>query len=337
MIKALGLGVANTSGICLLLEDVQEYDRASIAFFQSLVDDNNPGNVRIVSTSEIGLFPSREQYKYRLSPLDAQGVETLIHRHVRNGVLRTLQLKKKILSTSHGNPLHAIQSLRCVDEGGEVYKELDSIVEKRLANLTPEARQVFEAICALGRSVSTNLLNELLCDDSLFLALEWLLLAGWISVDVSRNVAPTHQTVARIVRELMPQKQLLKLHQDILSVLEKRNVPVFVLARHAWEGKVSKRAIELLEQAGDEAYTWFDEEQAALEYYKRAVHVARWDLLMGEDNPDYLNLQLKLGKALRQSGHHVTAKVVLKEIISTANRFPDIRAKAESLLYQSNY
>jgi hypothetical protein len=191
---------------------------------------------------------------------------------------------------------------------------------------------VFEAICALGRSVDTNLLNALLDDDALFIALEWLRLSGWITVNGLREVAPTHKTIAHIVRELMPQQKRLALHGHILSVLKKRNVPVFVLARHALEAKSAGEAVALLEKAGDEAFVWFDEEQAALEYYKRAVHVARWDLLMGEDNPRYLGLQLKLGKALKQSGHYVTAKVVLKEVINSSNRFPKIRIDAEQIL-----
>jgi hypothetical protein len=53
---------------------------------------------------------------------------------------------------------------------------------------------------------------------------------------------------------------------------------------------------------------------------------------MGEDNPDYLTLQLKLGRALKHSGHVITAKMVLKELIGAAGRFPEIRNEAEALL-----
>ena len=333
-IKALGLGVANMTGICLLLEDAQEYDRASLSFFRNVEKNSAPGSLRVAVTSEAGLFPSREENKLRLSPLDDQSVDMLIKRHMRNTARKRPSLGREILAASQGNPLHTIQSIRCVDEGGAVHKSLADTVEERLGKLTPDARAIFEAICALGRSVSTNLLNDLLHDDSLFLALEWLLLAGWISVDDARSVAPMHRTIAHIVRELMPQQKLLGLHKDILKVLKKRNVPVFVLAHHALEAKSAQEAVKLLEKAGDEAYVWFDEEQAALEYYKRAVHVARWELLMGEDNPDYLSLQLKLGNALKQSGHYMTAKVVLKEVINYSNRFPDIRSRAERILNQ---
>jgi hypothetical protein len=53
-------------------------------------------------------------------------------------------------------------------------------------------------------------------------------------------------------------------------------------------------------------------------HYRRALHVLRWELLASEGDGRYLQMALKQGQALRQSGHLISAEVVFKEAQAAA-------------------
>ncbi len=88
------------------------------------------------------------------------------------------------------------------------------------------------------------------------------------------------------------------------------------MSRHAVEACLGEQSLKLCEQAGDLAHQLKDDLSAAMIHYRRAQQIARWELLMGEDDPRYLQLSHKLARSLRLAGHNLSAEMVLKEAIS---------------------
>ena len=58
--------------------------------------------------------------------------------------------------------------------------------------------------------------------------------------------------------------------------------------------------------------------------------MARWDLLIGEDEERYLTLSTKLAESLVQGGHLLGAEVTYKEALANCGRLPALRKRLEA-------
>ncbi len=103
-------------------------------------------------------------------------IEAIVRRIRPSDTALTDSQVKQIVELAGGNPLTAIHGALLMLEGDGLKHTLADIVEERLSRLDKEIRRVFEAICVLGTAVPTDLLDDLLQDEQLYLALERLLL-----------------------------------------------------------------------------------------------------------------------------------------------------------------
>ena len=141
----------------------------------------------------------------------------------------------------------------------------------------------------------------------------------------------THPLLVEVIREIIPAEVRQELSKRALDRLTARNAPLTVRAHFAADAGAHEDAVVLLEQAADHALNAFDAPGAA-QLYRRAVEISRWKLLMEEDSPDWLRLNLKLGDALHQSGDMNAAHVVLRSVEGSCSRQPLLAAKTRGRL-----
>ncbi len=222
---------------------------------------------------------------------------------------------------------HPVVQLAARDEN-----ELRELVRSRLDDLPDDASELARVISALGRDVSPSLLAAFIDQDQLYLALEILSQRGFLVVGPSRAVSPSDAQLAEAVLDAMPRAERTQLYERIFRGLDSKETSPFLLARLAEEGELDEPSMDLLERIGDLATRWLDHETAAMVHLRRAQLVARWRLLIAEDDERYLRLMLKQAAALLFAGHHLSAEVVLKDILSSARSYPQITDRARQLL-----
>jgi serine/threonine protein kinase len=189
-----------------------------------------------------------------------------------------------------------------------------------LGQLSDEVTEVLQTIAALGRDVPIALLEELIDPMQLYLSLDLLSKQKLVTAGVDKRVSPAHSLVYRWADEShgsMDSRR--KLHRRILSLMERGGFSVFQKARHARESGNTEKSVNLLERAGDMATLCGDHDGAALDFFKVAVHSARWELLLSDEDPRSLMLSRKLGDALLKAGHKLSALVVFKELLGNAS------------------
>ncbi|MBW2523631.1 MAG: protein kinase [Deltaproteobacteria bacterium] len=320
-------------GICVVAEDVLEYDRASQSFVRSLPRRLGSPLSKLCVTSDGAFWPKREdRVLLRPSRLEPTDVAELIDRAGLGDYADKATLAARIAEVSDGNPYHARQAILAHGEGRALDGTLAELLTRRLSTLPDDARQMLQTVCALGREVPLQMLDGLVDDSVTLLATDLLVRRGFLVADSDRSLSPAHPATAWAVLEGMPHRELVATHRAIADRLKQTGASVFVRAHHAYEADGAEDALELLTAAGDEACRWSDVETAALVHYRRAAHVARWHLLWSETDSNYLELALKMGSALRASGHTRAAEVVFKEVLGSATHHPTLRDRAEESL-----
>jgi serine/threonine-protein kinase len=196
-----------------------------------------------------------------------------------------------------------------------------------LERLPREALDVLATVAVAGREVPLDLLTAVHGEEEPLLHLGLLERDGWIAVGPDRTVSVAHPLAAEAARERLGAAALRARHLAVGAAFGER-AGVFVGARHAAEGGDHERAVELLARAGEAACRAGDEETAGLVHFQRARHVARWELLWGEDEEPYLRLSLEQARALHGSGHRLAAEMVYKEVLTNAGRYPDLAESA---------
>jgi hypothetical protein len=329
----LGVTEGKPRGSCLLCEGLGDFDRASLGVVRALPRLLAGHEVKVAVSSDGALWPTHKaRLLLRPSPLDADGVGMLLDRLGVGGDVDKRSLAGRVARLAVSSPLHAEQAVRAYAEGGDVVGPLGDLVAGRVRQLPPEAAALLQVVCGLGSEVSIDLLRNLEGQNLELLAIDLLLRRGLLAQEADRSLSPAHPSLATAVLDAMAPAERLKLHDRLASALERNAASVFLLAYHANEAKNDERALRWLEAAGDEACRWSDHETAAMVHYRRASHVARWQLLLAEDDESYLELQLKMADALRISGPGRAAAVVLKGTLGAAAKLPALAERARRSL-----
>ena len=221
----------------------------------------------------------------------------------------------ELLHATGGNPLRVHRSLVALGGGAEPGIAFEEALSLGLSKLPEEALELLRVVCALGHRVSAELLETLVDGEQMFLAIELLIHQGFLVSSPGHRVSPIHSEVSRFVLDRMPDAARKALHGRLLQRLEEREESAFVMAYQAEAAGQDRVAIDLYEQAGDSACRWSDEETGAFVHYQRALHLARWHLLLDDRDESYLSLKLKMGDALLTTGHVRAAEVVFKEVL----------------------
>ncbi len=315
-------------GLCLILDDADEYDGASLAFLQRLYDRAASLRTRAVLAGERSVLPADgPQVTLYLGPFDADQVQALVTSSLPGGAVSE-QLVRSVLDTSGGNPLLASETLRLVAEGqAPVAGDLAALVASRLERLSESAREALALACLIGNEASVALLQgSLSAGQPVGPLIEELVRHGFLQPPARGAVAVSHPQIAQRVRDTLTPQHRAALHGRIHDALKRQGAGFLARARHAFQAGLGDVSLTLLEQAGDLSRQWLDEEGAAV-YFRDALHVARWELLVAPDDERFLSLSLKLADALGAAGHFLSAEMVLKEALASSRRHPALRIR----------
>ncbi|MFH2006787.1 MAG: protein kinase [bacterium] len=327
--RALLFTPHSQQGLCLLLDDADEFDGASRSLVQHLCTTDSIVPVYVIMTAEKSILADiRADLTLKLQPLELQDIESLMHSALDRSTDSWPDLVESLAETSHGNPFHITQAIRLLAEGGsEIDAGLGDILVTRIGRLPKDSLRLLQIVCVIGSHAPTEKVRELYADDKLFPgALRLLGRRGFLNQDPQAVLEVCHPLIAEGVREAMPADARHKLHLRVLAQLEEDGAGAIALVRHAVEAQQAERALVLLQRAGEQAESWLDDAGAAY-HYRQALHVARWKLLYEEDREECLNLSLQLADTLRFSGDADGARLVIKEALAVSERHPFVHAR----------
>ncbi|HJZ85150.1 MAG TPA: hypothetical protein VKN99_08285, partial [Polyangia bacterium] len=300
----------------LVFEDVDRYDAPSAELVSRLLDYPGEGPLCVLATRARGSFqvagPQVEVLE--LAAFDEHEVEEL-QAHALSEAPHSLT--ESIMAASAGLPLHVEQILRFIAEGGgEPYPSLADTIGARIARLPQEARTLLQAVAIAGGEASASLLRAAQVGGDL--GPEGLLAKRGFAVAASGVVRIVHPLFAEVAYEGIPEEVRRELHLKLWRALENQHAEPSVLARHAYFAR-DRKAVPLLERAGERAQHEFDDPGAAT-HFRRAVELQRWALLEGAVDAEetFVRLSVKLGESLHQAGDMGGAEGVLREALGYA-------------------
>lgn len=319
--------------LCVVLDDVDDYDGASLAFLHSFSERLAAGRSKMMMGVVSSVLPADgPQETIYLGPLDQEQVHALVTSFLA-GQPVPLDLVRSVFDTSGGNPLYASLTLRRVADGQHAAtSDIGELVAQRVEALSAGTRRVLGLVCLVGNSARLELLREAYGDATdVEGAVQELIARGFLVRASDVEVQVSHPRIGELVREGLESAERSALHRQIYDALGRAGAGFLARARHAFEAQLGDESLTLLQQAGELSAHWLDDEGAAV-HFRHALHVARWELLLGEDDPRFLVLSLKLGDALTASGHFLASEMILKEAIASSAQHTMLRIRLHGAL-----
>ncbi|MFH2005145.1 MAG: serine/threonine-protein kinase [bacterium] len=324
-------GAEAATGLCLLLDDADEYDLPSRRFVQRLLQQPLPG-VWCVIAAETALLGGADGALLSLGPLSseelaewaqARGVDLSESPHALN----------MIHSVTQGNPLHIAHLLAMTSlDLGVVSGSLEDLIRMTVVDLSADAARLLLTVCLTGdRVVLPPLAQALPAPGMRAELLAELAERNLLEIETPDVVRLTHPYIGVVVREATPESARRMQHRRIYDALAHSGTDVLVRVRHAREAQLGEIALELLEQAAHRYERWLDDEGAAL-HYQHALQVAQWQLGLESDDPRVVELSFKLGVALEGAGHSLSAEKILQDAWDQAGDLPALRTRLEEAL-----
>lgn len=318
-----------TAGLCLILDDADEFDGASRALVSRLCDARPDWPLFIVMASESSVIRSnREHLTLEPRPLTSSDVESIMADTLQRQSDSWPQLVDTITERSEGLPFAVTQFIRLVVEGGsEVDASPADVITTRVGRLPGGALRLLQTLCVLGSQAPMTIVKALHADDDqLSEALQLLGRRGFIEKNPETVLAVSHPTIAEHVREHMPADARRKLHQRVFELLDADGAGAITLARHALASQDAEPTLKMLILAGKQAESWLDDSGAAY-HFQQALQVARYRLLYEPDHEVCLDLTLRLAQTLRFSGDTQGAQLVIKDALLVSEPNPPLHAR----------
>jgi tetratricopeptide (TPR) repeat protein len=152
------------------------------------------------------------------------------------------------------------------------------------------------------------------------------------AVHGSGAVRIVHPLFGDVAYAGIPDEARRAVHNRLWRVFESQRAEPGLYARHAYESG-DRRAVSVLERAGERAQREFDDAGAAV-HYRQAVELQRWALMAGSPGAEeaFVRLSVKLGEALYYAGDMVGADGVLREGLGYAQGTPASEARVRLTL-----
>ena len=316
----------------VIVDDAGQLDGASLRFMRRLCTEVQGSQLKLVVASDRALLGGEEpRTSIYLGPVGTDEVRTLLLARASRDSADLSGVVQTLTHRSSGLLLHLDQALRYMDEGGEQLDQpLEVLVRLRFGMLPGAARRLLQTLAVIGLRAPVALLERLLGHDTeLEPAREALESGGWLQRGTADELVMQHPLIADLVRRDIATDVRRTLHRGVLELVEPSGELAHMAARHAFEARIGQTSMELQERAGDLATVMADPESAAMIHYRRALDVARWELYLGEEDPRFQSIALKMGCALRVAGHLLSAEVVLKEALSASAKDSKLRASLQ--------
>ncbi len=328
--RALLRSKPSRQGLCIFLDDVDGFDGASMAFVRELASTasaaHSPVKLVLASHNPV-LAPEIERLSMTPDPLSVEQVELLLEMAFDGRTDAFEGAAETIVEQSEGLALHVVQAVRLLLESGdELDHSLGDLLATRIGRLPTPALRVLQILTALGQTAPLTSVQRLWDgEDQWEDAVTLLIRRGYLLPDPQDRLQISHPCLLEAVQESMAADARRALHRRIFERMMRVPTDPVVAARHAYEAKLGKRSLDLLEAAADAAKTCLDDVGAAI-HLRRALRVARWELLLEPDSPRCLKLAFQLSEALVYAEDPLSAEIVLKEVVEFATRAPDTGA-----------
>jgi serine/threonine-protein kinase len=340
----------------IVFEDLDLFDGPSRLFIQRLAHNRGQGaHLCLLVTSTVPfLEKSADLVTCELSPLPERSVSLLVNELFSRPTDSWGGVMSSLVRASKGNPLWLEQALALATESGtESDQALPDLFATRLSRLPSAAQQALQALAVFGIEATLDDIGHLLESPLTEETLQLLSLRGFLlphgeaeaSVPKTTRPAsqPDHKTLGHqslkfshpfmvpLIRELLPAEVRQKLNAQAAEWLAPQNHPPSVLAHLFFEGSQYHQAIDQLLHAGRRALDYCDA-SGAIGFLRRSVDIARWKLLIAEDDPLYIELNYRLGEAMYAAGDYRGAQVVLRYAESYSGANPRLASQIKRLL-----
>jgi len=302
--------------LLLLLDDLQWCDRETLEWLRYLLHFAAAEELLVVGTARVEeidpdhpfsalLFQLRRSEQFDeigLGPLDREGTATLAER-VQDGALDPERVAQ-LYARTEGNPLFIVECVRAGLATEPLPPPAQAVISYRLAQLTPEARQLAELGATIGRDFTHDVLAEAcgLDEDSRLRALDELFRRRIIREHAPDACDFTHDKLREAAYEgIRPPRRRL-LHRRVAEALESIRASDIdatssQLASHYELAGLPRRAIPYYQRAADLAQRTHADEEAIV-HLTRALEML--EALPEDEARDEreLELQSALGSSL---------------------------------------
>jgi tetratricopeptide (TPR) repeat protein len=322
---------ASRKGLCVMFDDADEFDGASRDFLRSLCaavsDCGEPVKVIITAESKVPGEGAVDRV-IRPGPITRRGAEQLARAIVPARGDSWTRLSEKVIDEARGNALHLVHAFRLLSEGGsEVDATQPDLLGIRIGRLPAPALRLLQIVCTVGLAADREAVKALYRNgDPWEDAITLLVRRGFLLPDTDGQLIVAHAVVAETVREQMPANARRALHRRIVELTEHPVTDPIALARHAYEARMGDVALDIVENAAFLAEECLDDAGAAL-YFRRALHIARWQLFLEPDDQRCLELSLKLVDSMRYSQDTLGVEMILRESLLAAARNPNLHTQ----------
>ena len=328
-VRLLTAGATTLSPLLVLLDDVDAYDGPSLTFVRHLCDALDSGrltDVKLIVTAESSVMSGDARHlRLGLGLLSPKEVIQLVSLELMDRSVPP-SMASNIVAATVGLPLHVKQCTWAIVEGDPLPdRPFAELVRDRIARLPGSARHLLSGICVYGYTAPLAWACAVEPNASTRGAdLHLLEQRDLVRLGAAGSISVSHSLIAQVVRHCTSEAIENTLHELACWYLRDDPRQVLARARHVFEGVLDETALNVVESAGDLARQWLDEDGAAVQY-RRAWHVARWELMLPDEDERAPSIALKLGEALLTTGRGLAALPVLEEALSVSARPSSVR------------
>jgi DNA-binding SARP family transcriptional activator len=306
------LGLAATNPTVVVLDDLHSADEETLDVLRTLSGRLDGSNLLLLITYRA--HEARDRLAVRdvadalaqvttrrlvLEPLSLSGTAQLVARATSSRTASTAAAR--LHQETGGNPLFVLETLRALDEAGElellastngqvpVARNVQEIVTRRIGRLPPSAQKIAAVAAVMATSIDLGTLSVAsgMRREDVADAVDVLVRADVLAGD-SAAVAFRHSLLRRAVYEQLPEPRRRELHTRVGETLEAtRPDAVELLARHFLTARRWRKALRYLQLAAERAQALHAHATAAA-HYESAVACAERVPLSAESRFDLL-------------------------------------------------
>jgi serine/threonine protein kinase/tetratricopeptide (TPR) repeat protein len=340
--RALVYLAASKQPLLLIVEQYGALDAVSQELVASLVE-RPQGEFAIAVVCDPQDRPSWGDHTERLvlEPMSTDQTVRMARRMFDDSADR--KLVENIGRAANGHPLFVEQMAHAVanEELTDPPERLGDLVAARVQRLSQADRSMLQWVAVYNEAVSAEMLSRFSGQEIRPNELERLAKIALLGREQSRGHNEknrsrqryifAHRLVAMVVYSSIPAEVRREMHQAVAEFLRQADAPVTTIAYHAYEADDGPRAVEELDRAGVWSERCLDP-KTAIHHYTNALDLVRREWGRGRVAATDLDqmaveLALRLGAVLRETGDVLTAEGVVAEVLSVAAGRDSERAK----------
>ncbi|MBN2722762.1 MAG: protein kinase [Deltaproteobacteria bacterium] len=328
------MAAASQKAAIILFDDIDEYDYPSRIFIDRLITNSSGFPVKVILTTEESfIVPNESSQSVVLTRLDDEALKPVILQTISRKTDSWHGLFEKLFSNSFGLPLHLIEGIHLIMEGGsEVGSSLADIVTLRIRRLPSAALRIMQLSSLYGKIVPLKLVYETegKTEDTEN-AISLLVRRGYINHINALEIQISHPIYNKLVTSSMTMELQYKLNDIIRNFLLNNGASTLKIAYHTLKCNKLDEAFWLCEEAGDHCEKCLDD-PGAVDFYRSAFEISRFSTLQGHGPENFIRLSLKLGDVLRYTSQYLESENILKEGLLFCEDSPESEAAILSSL-----